>query len=197
MGALMRSLNWSKTLVGPVRHSPIRNETGQVADIEPNNIDFSEFLEGIADICRIRAEQKGIELIYETLAPIPKAIREDEKWLQQVLINLLGNAVRFTAKGAITFNVGYQQEKFCFQVEDTGIGIAHEQLEEIFLPFQQVGEKSRETERTGLGWTISRIVKRTVQLEELDKQWVPFATYLRQLAKDFKEKQIREFLKQY
>jgi signal transduction histidine kinase/CheY-like chemotaxis protein len=117
---------------------------------------FPEFLEGIVEICRIRAEQKGIELIYEALTPIPKAIRADDKRLRQVLINLLSNAVKFTEKGIVTFKVGYQQEKFRFQVEDTGIGIAPEQLEEVFLPFQQVSEKSRETEGTGLGLTISR-----------------------------------------
>jgi signal transduction histidine kinase/CheY-like chemotaxis protein len=125
-------------------------------ELYPKNIHFPEFLEGIAEICRIRAEQKGIELIYETLTPIPKAVRADEKRLRQVLINLLGNAVKFTEKGIITFKVGYQQEKFRFQVEDTGIGIASEELEEIFLPFQQAGEKSRETEGTGLGLTITR-----------------------------------------
>ena len=125
-------------------------------ELYPKDFHFPEFLEGIAEICRIRAEQKGIELIYETLTPIPKAVRADEKRLRQVLINLLGNAVKFTEKGFITFKVGYQQEKFRFQVEDTGIGIAQEQLEEVFLPFQQVGEKSRETEGTGLGLTISR-----------------------------------------
>ena len=125
-------------------------------ELYPKNFHFPEFLEAIAEICRIRAEQKGIELIYETLTPIPKAIRADEKRLRQVLINLLGNAVKFTEQGYITFKVGYHQEKFRFQVEDTGIGIAQEKLEEIFLPFQQVGEKIRETEGTGLGLTISR-----------------------------------------
>lgn len=139
------------------------NEVLDISKIEarkmqlyPKNIHFPEFLEGIAEICRIRAEQKGIKLMYETLTQIPKAIRADEKRLRQVLINLLGNAVKFTEKGFITFKVGYQQEKFRFQVEDTGIGIVQEQLEEIFLPFQQGGEKSRETEGTGLGLTISR-----------------------------------------
>jgi CheY-like chemotaxis protein len=125
-------------------------------ELSPKNFHFPEFLEAIAEICRIRAEQKGIELIYETLTPIPKAVRADEKRLRQVLINLLGNAVKFTEQGYITFKVGYHQEKFRFQVEDTGIGIAKEKLEEIFLPFQQVGEKIRETEGTGLGLTISR-----------------------------------------
>ncbi|MBD2129639.1 AAA family ATPase [Microcoleus sp. ZQ-A2] len=125
-------------------------------ELYPKDFALSEFLEGIAEICRIRAEQKGLVLVYETLTPLPKAIRADEKRLRQVLINLLGNAVKFTQKGRVTFKVGYQQGKLRVQVEDTGIGIAPNQLKEIFLPFQQVGEHSRETEGTGLGLAISR-----------------------------------------
>lgn len=125
-------------------------------ELYPKDFYLAEFLEGITEICRIRAEQKGLVLVYETLTPLPKAIRADEKRLRQVLINLLGNAVKFTPKGRVIFKVGYQQGKLQFQVEDTGIGIAPHQLEEIFLPFQQVGEHSRETEGTGLGLAISR-----------------------------------------
>jgi signal transduction histidine kinase/FixJ family two-component response regulator len=125
-------------------------------ELYPKDFNFPEFLEGIAEICRIRAEQNGTSLLYQTLSPLPKAIRADEKRLRQVLINLLSNAVKFTEKGTITFKVGYQDGKLRFQVEDTGVGIASEQLEEIFLPFQQVGEDRRKTEGTGLGLAISR-----------------------------------------
>ncbi|MCA1994513.1 MAG: response regulator, partial [Coleofasciculus sp. S288] len=125
-------------------------------ELYPKEFHFPEFLQSLAEICRIRAEQKGIALIYKTVSPIPKVIRADEKRLRQVLINLLSNAVKFTEKGSITFKVGYQEGKLRFQVEDTGIGIAPEQLDEIFLPFQQVGEDSRKTEGTGLGLAISR-----------------------------------------
>ncbi len=117
---------------------------------------FPQFIESIAEICRIRAEQKGISLIYKTVSPLPKAIRTDEKRLRQVLFNLLSNAVKFTEKGCITLIVGYHEGKLRFQVKDTGLGIAPEQLEEIFLPFQQVGEQSHRPEGTGLGLSISR-----------------------------------------
>ncbi|RCJ26521.1 serine/threonine protein kinase [Nostoc sp. ATCC 43529] len=135
---------------------------------------FPAFLEGIVEICRIRAEHKGISLIYQPLYPLPSLICADDKRLRQVLINLLSNAVKFTKKGSITFKVGYinqygewitntnklagqlSNSKIRFQVEDTGIGIATEQLEEIFLPFKQVGEDSLKTEGTGLGLSISR-----------------------------------------
>ncbi|MDZ8188921.1 MAG: AAA family ATPase [Nostoc sp. ChiSLP02] len=132
------------------------------------------FLEGIVEICRIRAENKGISLIYQPLHPLPSRVCADDKRLRQVLINLLSNAVKFTKKGNITFKVGYVNPdgdwiidtgkctsqlsncKIRFQVEDTGIGIAPEQLEEIFLPFKQVGEDSLKIEGTGLGLAISR-----------------------------------------
>ncbi|MBD0386387.1 MAG: response regulator, partial [Nostoc sp. C3-bin3] len=135
---------------------------------------LSAFLEGIVEICRIRAEHKGISLIYRPLYPLPNLVCADNKRLRQILINLLSNAVKFTKKGSITFKVGYVNQdkdwtintgslagqlsssKIRFQVEDTGTGIASEQLEEIFLPFKQVGEDSLKIEGTGLGLTISR-----------------------------------------
>ncbi|HEY9876155.1 MAG TPA: AAA family ATPase [Candidatus Obscuribacterales bacterium] len=148
-------------------------------ELHPSDFNFPGFLEGIAEICRIRAQQKGISLIYQPITSLPKVIRADEKRLRQVLINLLGNAVKFTEKGGVTFKVGFlqledheqdnwkdfaienpkskiQNGKIRFQIEDTGVGMAPEQLEEIFLPFQQVGDHSRQTEGTGLGLAISR-----------------------------------------
>lgn len=125
-------------------------------ELYPKEFHFSHFLESLAEICRVNAEQKEIPLIYKPVSPLPKVIRADEKRLRQVLINLLSNSVKFTDTGSITFQVGYQKEKVRFQIEDTGIGIAPEQLEEIFLPFKQVGDDSRKIEGTGLGLAISR-----------------------------------------
>ncbi|MBD2527606.1 hybrid sensor histidine kinase/response regulator [Nostoc sp. FACHB-133] len=117
---------------------------------------FPKFLKEITEICHIRAKEKGIFLIYEPLTPLPMGVKGDEKRLRQVLINLLSNAVKFTDIGGVTFKVGYYDGKMRFQVQDTGIGIATEQLEKIFLPFQQVLDHSRKIEGTGLGLTISR-----------------------------------------
>ncbi|MBD1842590.1 AAA family ATPase [Cyanobacteria bacterium FACHB-63] len=124
-------------------------------ELYPKKFNFAEFLQSIVEICRIKAEQKEISLIYQTLSPLPKVIRADDKRLRQVLLNLLGNAVKFTETGTITFQVGYHEQKLRFQVEDSGIGIATNQLGEIFKPFQQVGENSRKPEGTGLGLAIS------------------------------------------
>ncbi|MEP0871372.1 AAA family ATPase [Trichocoleus desertorum AS-A10] len=124
-------------------------------ELYPREFHFDEFLHSIAEICRIKAEQKGITLSYQTLSPLPKVIRADDKRLRQVLLNLLGNAVKFTETGTIAFKVGYHEQKIRFQIADSGIGIASDELEEIFQPFQQVGENSRKTEGTGLGLAIS------------------------------------------
>jgi predicted ATPase/signal transduction histidine kinase/tRNA A-37 threonylcarbamoyl transferase component Bud32 len=128
----------------------------QKMELHSNDFYFRQFLESIIDICSIRAEQKGIDLIYEPLSPLPNFIHADEKRLRQILINLISNAVKFTDTGSVTFKVGTREGKLRFEVKDTGIGIAADQLEAIFLPFQQVGEQSRKIEGTGLGLAISR-----------------------------------------
>ncbi|MBG1266575.1 hybrid sensor histidine kinase/response regulator [Nostoc sp. WHI] len=125
-------------------------------ELHPTDFHFTDFLEGIAEICRIRAEQKGICLIFEQITQLPTGVKADEKRLRQALINLLGNAVKFTETGGVAFKVGYHEGKIRFQVEDTGVGMAPEQLEEIFLPFQQVGDHDRKAEGTGLGLAITR-----------------------------------------
>jgi predicted ATPase/signal transduction histidine kinase/FixJ family two-component response regulator/tRNA A-37 threonylcarbamoyl transferase component Bud32 len=124
-------------------------------ELYPREFNFGEFLQNIAEVCKIKAEQKGISLTYQTLSPLPKLIQADDKRLRQILLNLLGNAVKFTGTGTVAFKVGYHEQKLRFQVEDSGIGIASDQLDEIFKPFQQVGENSYKPEGTGLGLAIS------------------------------------------
>jgi len=133
-------------------------------DLVPAEFDFPEFLQGITAICRIRAAQKNIAFNCEYLSSLPNAISADEKKLRQILINLIGNAVKFTEKGGVTFKVLREERtevlttnvRIRFQVEDTGIGIAADELPKIFAPFEQVGNTRRHTEGTGLGLAISR-----------------------------------------
>lgn len=120
------------------------------------------FIKGITDLFKMQAAQKNIELIYEPLSKIPTAVRADEKRLRQVLHNLLSNAIKFTQQGQVYFKVNYQQNleentgMICFEVEDSGAGISSDNIETIFLPFQQVGEQSHQVEGTGLGLPISK-----------------------------------------
>lgn len=127
----------------------------QKMELHASNFHFIEFLEGIVEIFRVRAEQKGISLIYEQHESLPAGVQGDEKRLRQILMNLLGNAIKFTEAGEVVFQVTYQEDKIRFQVKDTGIGMAPEQLEEIFLPFYQVGHSHRQLEGTGLGLAIT------------------------------------------
>jgi signal transduction histidine kinase/CheY-like chemotaxis protein len=116
---------------------------------------FLSFLDSVVEICRLRAEQKGIAFYYVPDAQLPIAIQADEKRLRQVLLNLLGNAIKFTDKGSVTFRVSVDQA-IRFEVEDTGVGLSPEQIEQIFLPFEQVGDSKKQTEGTGLGLAISQ-----------------------------------------
>lgn len=125
-------------------------------DLYPNHCHLYEFLNSLVELFQMRAEQKNIAFIYQELSPLPAGIYVDEKRLRQVLINLLGNAVKFTNHGEVYFKVGYHGKALRFEVTDTGVGIATEEINKIFLPFQQVGEKIYKSEGTGLGLSISK-----------------------------------------
>jgi len=130
-------------------------EAGRV-ELYPTDFHFGEFLQGVVELFQMRAAQKGISFCYETLSHLPHGVRADEKRLRQVLINLLGNAVKFTECGGVSLKIGYDQGSMRFQVEDTGIGIAEDDLNKIFSPFQQVGDARYHAEGTGLGLAISK-----------------------------------------
>lgn len=126
-------------------------------------IHLPSFLQGVVEICRVRSDQKGINFIYQPSSNLPEGIEADEKRLRQVLLNLLGNAIKFTDKGSVTLKVdllepqiGISIPRFKFQIEDTGVGIASEQVNQIFQAFEQVGDRQRQTEGTGLGLAISQ-----------------------------------------
>ncbi|BAY81226.1 two-component hybrid sensor and regulator [Calothrix parasitica NIES-267] len=135
-------------------------------ELHCSDINFSAFLTGVAEICRIRAEQKGIEFHLQADSQLPLTVSTDEKRLRQVLINLLGNAIKFTQEGGVIFlirviennqfNIDKESCKVRFEIIDSGVGMAPEKLNKIFLPFEQVGDKNKQTEGTGLGLAISR-----------------------------------------
>ncbi len=140
-------------------------------ELHPQPLGLNDFLYGIKEICRLKAEQKDLDVRYELLNQLPTAINADEKRLGQVLINLLGNAIKFTDQGHVVLKVGTlgpdevsngsnlcNPGKTClrFQVEDTGIGMTQAHLKKIFLPFEQVGSAKHKAQGTGLGLAISR-----------------------------------------
>ncbi|WP_197484968.1 hybrid sensor histidine kinase/response regulator [Phormidesmis priestleyi] len=126
-------------------------------DLVENALHFPAFLQSVAEICRIRAEQKNIVFEFEPDSQLPIGVYADEKRLRQVLINLLGNAIKFTEKGGVTLAVhSLEDHKIRFEIRDTGVGMTPDQLEKIFLPFEQVGDTKKQSEGTGLGLAISQ-----------------------------------------
>lgn len=135
-------------------------EAGRL-EIQPAEFYFPDFLNKISEIIRVRSNEKGLSFIFEKPEDLPKIIIGDEKRLRQVLLNLLGNAVKFTNSGGVSFKVKViskndDTREIKFIVEDTGIGIEKAKLEEIFMPFQQVRSLNSPVEGTGLGLSISR-----------------------------------------
>jgi len=143
-------------------------EAGRL-DLFPSAVNLPDFLEGLANIARSRSQGKNIVYRLETIGPVPEAVQVDETRLRQVLLNLIGNAIKFTDRGQVCLRVirldspqnaqSRDQPGACrlrFEVHDTGCGVATDQLKRIFAPFEQVGDVSRRAEGTGLGLTISR-----------------------------------------
>ncbi|MDJ0570651.1 MAG: ATP-binding protein [Pleurocapsa sp. MO_192.B19] len=131
-----------------------------------SDLHLASFLDSVAGIIKMRALEKDILFKYQALTDLPTGIFADEKRLRQVLLNLLGNAVKFTDRGSVTLQVSsvqqYQEEggtcqqTLRFEIKDTGVGMNPQQLEKIFQPFEQVGDVKRRDAGTGLGLTISR-----------------------------------------
>ncbi|GAB4198067.1 MAG: hypothetical protein OHK0022_16910 [Roseiflexaceae bacterium] len=130
-------------------------------------VDLPALVEDICDMFRLRLHNKGVALHVLYGEDVPARVRVDDRKLRQVLINLLGNAAKFTAQGSITLRIAAQERPdqpdvplVLFVVEDTGPGIAPEHQERIFEPFSQAPEGSAMHEGTGLGLTISRAFAR-------------------------------------
>lgn len=158
-------------------------EAGKM-ELLPIEFDFPKFLQVIAEIIQVRARQKDITFTYQPLSALPTGVYADETRLRQVLLNLLGNAVKFTKKGRVIFKVGFVKDimpfghKVRFQIEDTGIGIPPQRLTEIFLPFHQVGDRRVQAPGTGLGLAISqkllRMMGSQLQVESVEGQGSTF-----------------------
>ncbi len=126
-------------------------------EIFPEELRFRSFLDGVVEICRVRAEQKSISFTYEPSPDLPQAVHADGKRLRQILLNILGNAVKFTDAGGVTLTVSaLAPGRIRFRVDDTGPGLDAEQIGKIFAPFEQVEEAGKEREGTGLGLAISQ-----------------------------------------
>ena len=127
---------------------------------------LTEFLRAVTDIVAVKARQKGLGFISDIAADLPVAIQADERRLRQVLLNLLMNAVKFTERGQVALQVRFSPPaRLRFEVSDSGIGIAGEELHAIFEPFEQAGDRQQRLGGTGLGLAISRQLLRLMGSE--------------------------------
>ena len=134
-------------------------------ELQPVALHLPSLLQSVVEICHIKATQKKIGCVYQPSSHLPDGVKVDEKRWCQVLINLLGNAIKFTESGVVTLRVEALKQtnthaSLLFQVIDTGIGIAEQPLHKLFEAFEPVGDPQKQSEGTGLGLAISqRIVK--------------------------------------
>lgn len=136
-------------------------EAGKV-DLEQIDFDLCECIEGALKTVALRADEKNLELLCEVSPEVPAFVTGDPGRLRQIILNLVGNAVKFTEKGEVALKVQAdlledKTSTLHFSVRDTGIGIAPQKLEAIFDSFSQADTSTtREFGGTGLGLTISR-----------------------------------------
>ncbi len=121
--------------------------------------DPSALLRGLVEMLRARAEEKGLALAYEPLG-LPRVVTGDEGRLGQIVLNLLGNGVKFTERGSVTLRARWAEGRAVLEVEDTGAGISPGELAKLFQPFVQADAGRRSGEGTGLGLALSRELAR-------------------------------------
>ena len=158
LGIINDILDFSKIEAGKMRF--------EVAEFH-----LEDVMENLADLCVIKAQDKGLELLFDVGAEVPTALVGDSLRLGQVLINLVGNAIKFTDHGEITVGIhavdfdattGQNEITLRFDISDTGVGLTDEQRSKLFSAFSQAdASTTRKYGGTGLGLTIS---KRLVEL---------------------------------
>jgi CheY-like chemotaxis protein len=117
-------------------------------------------IQGIESMMRVRADKAGLTLRVELAEGLPEAVQGDEGKLRQVLVNLLGNAVKFTKSGSVTLRAAWSDGRATFEVEDTGPGIAKAEQAALFEAFTQTESGRSSKEGTGLGLAITRQIIR-------------------------------------
>jgi len=137
-----------------------RIEAGRTElNIEPVNL--SDTLQTVVNLMQVKAGEKRLAFVFDAAPGLPEAVLADERRLRQVLLNLLGNAIKFTDQGTVTLRAsaeakGDSQMLLRFDIEDTGVGMRPEDMKRIFEPFEQVGDVQRRSGGTGLGLAITR-----------------------------------------
>ncbi len=132
-------------------------EAGKLELVE-SGFDLNAMFKSIFDMFRLRAENKGLKLIFDIDEHLPQFIESDQGKLKQCIINILGNAVKFTSEGSVTLKVYPVNgpERLRFEIIDTGRGIPKEKIQDVLKPFVQIQEHLNTEGGTGLGLTITQ-----------------------------------------
>ena len=131
-------------------------EAGRIV-LKPSHFNFIELLKEVEQLFKFKAQQKELDLSFKINDNVPKTIFADESKIKQVIINLIGNAIKFTEKGFVHISVGKLANNMIqVDVKDTGKGILKEEQELIFKPFEQAQKGGQERGGTGLGLAISK-----------------------------------------
>lgn len=139
-------------------------EAGQIT-INESRFKLENLLNSIKEMLQLKANSKGLNLIFENTCDLPQYIQTDQAKLRQVLINLLGNAIKFTQHGTVTLRVSSQAEtstpeenksQLYFEISDTGPGISPSEIPTLFKPFVQTETGRKSMQGTGLGLPISQ-----------------------------------------
>ncbi|MCL2718519.1 MAG: ATP-binding protein [Lachnospiraceae bacterium] len=131
-------------------------EAGRL-ELNPVHYDFIELINAVAHMFEYVADKKGLEFIVDIKPDLPRYLYGDDIRLRQVIINICGNAVKFTQKGMVKLSIARNENDLLITVSDTGSGISNEDFERLFSAFEQVKNvKNRNEVGTGLGLTISK-----------------------------------------
>ena len=132
-------------------------ELGQ-STLQVTGFDLHEMFDSLESMFGLRAGNKGLRLEFHRTAEIPRWVHADEGKLRQVVLNLLGNAIKFTDEGSVVLRADHDAKtsRLHVEVEDTGCGIAAEEMKEVFAPFGRAASSRDDREGTGLGLAISQ-----------------------------------------
>jgi signal transduction histidine kinase/predicted ATPase len=125
-------------------------------DLHEGVVQLPALVEAVREILAVQASGKGLRLVAQVAPEAARRVRADERRLRQVLLNLAGNAIKFSQRGEVRLSVHADGRSFIFEVADQGAGISPQDLERIFLPFEQAGDARSRSRGAGLGLAISR-----------------------------------------
>ena len=151
---ILRSGNYLLILINDVLDLA-KIEAGRF-DLQPGTCELHAFFRGLAALFRPQAEARKIRFEFHSAPDLPALVEVDEIRLRQIVANLLANSIKFTKQGCVRLEAGYRNGSLLVGIEDTGIGIEPDLIENLFRPFQQSGDQRCKNQGSGLGLAICK-----------------------------------------